>query len=157
MATATKSAPVKDANAEDPKDAAGDGSKGKGGKKKLLMIVAVVLLAAGGAWFFLLRGGGPPPPPVPGVVVALEPVTLNLADGHYLKLGLALQATKAAKEAPDGSKALDIAIAMLSDRPPAELTSAKARAEVKKKLVEKVDEAYEHEVMDVYFTQFVMN
>src|SRR3712207_3018556 len=48
--------------------------------------------------------------PEPGVVVVLDPVTINLADGHYLKLAMTLQATADVAEEPDGSKALDIAI-----------------------------------------------
>ena len=41
---------------------------------------------------------------------------VNLADGHYLKLKLALQATDRRPEAPDGSKALDIAIDLFSNQ-----------------------------------------
>src|SRR5215212_6087609 len=83
----------------------------KGGKKKRLIIVAVVLvLAGGGAYQFLGRGPSVPKAPEPGEVVKMDAIQLNLADGHYLKLGLALQATADAAEAPEGSKALDLAI-----------------------------------------------
>ena len=45
-------------------------------------------------------------PPKPGEVVTLEPIQINLAAGHYLRIGIALQLTAKAHEA-DGSKALD--------------------------------------------------
>ena len=134
----------------------------KGGKKKLLMIGApavLVLLAA--VWFLFLK---PPSEeekaaaakPKEGEVVKLDPIQINLADGHYLQLGLALQATDKAHEPPAGAKALDLAIHHFSNLEMAELDSAKEREEAKKVLKKEVDEAYHHEVMDIYFTQFVM-
>lgn len=146
MATATKEkteAPVE-----------GTEEKKKGGKKKLLVIAVLLVAVLGAGYFFFLKPSGPAKPQ-PGAVIALDPITLNLADGHYLKLGLALQATKAAKETPDGSHALDLAIDLFSGRQVAELGSATAREKLKKQLGEEVDKAYEGDVMGVYFTQFV--
>ncbi|MER7009605.1 flagellar basal body-associated FliL family protein, partial [Dactylosporangium sp. NPDC000555] len=81
-------------------------------------------------------------------------------DGHYLKLKLTLQATTEAAEAPDGSKALDIAIDLYSGRKMDELMSNAERDRTKKDLVAKVVEAYtkdkKKEVMDIYFTTFVI-
>jgi flagellar FliL protein len=134
-----------------------DGAVGAKSKKKLLVVFALVLALGAGGYVFLGKGGGDKAEaaPKPGAVVPLEAIHLNLAGGHYLKLGLALQATADAHEAPDGSKALDIAIDLLSNRPLAELNDATAREEVKAELVHKVTKAYDHEVMDVYFTEFV--
>jgi flagellar FliL protein len=128
----------------------------KKGKMKLIIIVVVVLALGGGAYMMFFKKKGPAPPPKPGAVVALDPITINLAGGHFLKLGLAIQATAAVKEAPDGSKALDLAVNELSNRTIAELSSNKVRNAIKAELKEKVVEAYEHEVMDIFFTQFVM-
>ncbi|MBG0833301.1 flagellar basal body-associated FliL family protein [Planomonospora sp. ID67723] len=152
MATAKlKAAP----DAEEAKDG------GKKSKKKLFIIAGAVLVvvAAAAAYFLLFAGSGEPaeePKPEPGAVAALDAITINLADGHFLKLKLALQATKEVKEAPDGSKALDLAINQFSNRPVDELSSDKARNLAKKELLEKVEKAYEGEVMDIYFTEFVM-
>jgi hypothetical protein len=57
---------------------------------------------------------------------------------------------------PDGSKALDIAISEFSNRPLAELASNAARDKAKAELRKKINKAYEGHVMDVYFTEFVM-
>ena len=132
--------------------------KKKGGKKKLIIIGVLVLVLGGVGYKFTLgRRSGPEqePEPVAGKVIPLESINLNLAGGHYLKFGMALQATTLAVEDPDGSKALDIAIDLLSNRSLNELASTEARDRYKKQLVKKVDEAYEGEVMDVYFTEFV--
>jgi flagellar FliL protein len=127
-------------------------------KKKLIMIVVLVLVLGGVGYVFLGRGGGKAeaaPKPVPGKVVPLEAIHVNLAGGHYLKVGMALQATDTVAEAPDGSKALDIAIETFSGKTLAQLNDVKARDAIKHELVHKVDEAYEGEIMDIYFTEFV--
>ncbi|WP_433040324.1 flagellar basal body-associated FliL family protein [Dactylosporangium sp. CS-033363] len=136
----------------------------KGGKKKLIMIIAIaVVLLGGGAGGYLMfkpKTAAAEPEPTPGVVSVLDAVTINLADGHYLKLKMTLQATTDAAEAPDGSKALDLAITEYSGRKMDELMSNAERDRTKKELVEKVVKAYtvekKKEVMDIYFTTFVI-
>jgi flagellar FliL protein len=137
----------------------------KGGKKKLIVIIAIALVAVlgggiGGYLAFAPKKAEAEPAPTPGVVSVLDAITINLADGHYLKLKMTLQATTEAAEAPDGSKALDIAIELFSNRDEAELLTADGREKAKKELVGKVVKAYTEEkkkhVMDVYFTTFVI-
>jgi len=147
--------------------AAGAGEDGaKKSKKKLLLVLPLVLLLAGGAvWFFLLRGSGgegaaaKKEEPKPGAVVALDSVNINLADGHYLKLKLALQASADVAEAPDGSKAQGIAGDQLTGMGMAELQTAKGRQHAQEKLTEAIVKAYTEEdtetVIDVYYPEFV--
>jgi flagellar FliL protein len=135
-----------------------DGDAAKGGKKKLILILAVVLLAAAGAaYFFLLAPGkAAAEEPVPGEVVALEPVAVNLAGGGYLKIGIALQLTEGVGgegAAPDGSKALDLIIGTFSQAQPADVTGA--RDALKEALEEKIVEAYDGDVMGIYYTEYV--
>lgn len=130
-------------------------------KKKLIIIFVVLLLGLGGAgYFFVLKpGGGESGPPEPGVVVPLDHVQINLAEGHYLRLGLSLQLTTAVSSEHggelDGSKALDAAIEVFSGRTVAEVAKEGQREKLKKDLVKRLEERYEGEVMDVYFTEFV--
>jgi flagellar FliL protein len=129
----------------------------KGGKLKLIIIAVVVLAVLGGAgyWFFL-KPAGKAAPPEPGLVVKLEPIQINLTADHYLKVGIALQATKDAGADPiDGSKALDATIALFSGQSMEELASPDHRRKMKKRLEKELDKAYEHKVMGVYFTDFV--
>lgn len=126
-------------------------------KKKIMLLgVAVVLLTvAGVAGKTMLAGPKGPEKPEAGAVVPMDALTINLANGHYLKLKLALQTTADA-EKPDGSQALDLAISRYSHRDMAEFSSAAGLAKAKGELLEAVQEAYEGHVMDIYFTEFVM-
>ncbi|NAZ84215.1 flagellar basal body protein FliL [Kineococcus sp. R8] len=153
-----------------------------GGKKKKLIVIALgaVLLLGGGAGgtYMLVKPAAAAEEEhveevlVAGDVTALDPITLNLADGHYLKLGIALQATLAEAgghgggSGPDGSKALDLAIAEFSGLTTAELSDPAKRQQYKDALQEKIVKAYEEPaveegahphkvVMGIYFTQFV--
>lgn len=128
--------------------------EGGGGKLKLILVLVVALaVTAAAAWFFVLRPSGPEEP-VPGEVVALEPIQINLAAGHYLRIGLALQLTETAHDV-DGSKALDAAIEIFSGVEMSELTRARQRGEYKHQLEESLHESYHGDVMGVYFTEFV--
>jgi flagellar FliL protein len=150
------------------KDAEDAKEKKSGGKKKLLIIIiaAVVVLLGGGAgaYFAFFAGGNSKavahPEPTPSAVVPMDPITLNLADGHYLKISIALQTTTDAAEGVDGSKALDILISEFSNLSVDELSTNKQREALKKELIEQVVKGYTEEeketVMGVYFTEFVI-
>jgi flagellar FliL protein len=141
---------------KDTKDGAADAAdEPKKSKKKLLILVAVVLAAVGGGAYFFLGGSSEPAPPEPGKVFALDAITVNLTDGHFLKLRFALQATADVAEDLDGSKALDLAVDEFSNKSVADLGDA-GRKKHKAALKKKVVEAYEGEVMDIYVTDFVM-
>ncbi len=164
MATLAPPAPTEAASADAP-------AAKKGGRKRLLVVLPVLLAVAAGGWMFLKPG-----PPAnatekiePGPVVQLEAITLNLSDGHYLKLGLALQLTEQAGEEAaaahaegpaeplvDGAKALDAAISVLGDRTYAQLLAKGGRAKAKTAVEAEIKHRYEGKVMGVYLTQFVM-
>ena len=129
-----------------------DGSSG-GGKKKILVVALVVVVALAAGWWFFLKPSAPKEPE-PGEVMTLEPIQVNLADGHYLRIGIALQLTADAHEA-DGSRALDAVIDLFSGVDQAELVKAGQRHEFKEHLEERLHEDYHGDVMEVYFTEFV--
>ncbi|MBA2955770.1 flagellar basal body-associated protein FliL [Nocardioides sp. MAH-18] len=123
----------------------------KGILKKAGIGVAVLAVIAGAAWWFVLK---PAPPPEPGEILKLDAIQINLAEGHYLRLGLGLQMTSTAHEL-DGSKALDAAIDLFSGRELEYLQQNVRRAELKEKLMHRLEESYHGDVMEVYFTEFV--
>jgi flagellar protein FliL len=126
--------------------------KPKRSKKKLVIIlVAVLALGGGGYWFTRPK---PEAAPKPGEVVKLDPIQVNLASSHYLRLGIALQLVAGAAEA-DGSKALDAAIAEFSGIEMAEVNDPAKREVYKKQLEKELEHRYEGDVMGVYFTEFV--
>ena len=133
-----------------------------GGKKKLILILVVVLLAAAGAaYFFLFAGSGEAAAeePVPGEVLALEPIAVNLAGGGYLKIGVSLELTTdgAAGEKLDGSKATDLVISTFSQAAPADVTGARdaLKAALQQKIVKAYTENGKELVMDIFYTQYV--
>jgi flagellar FliL protein len=111
----------------------------------------------------LAEGAAAPAPIVEGMgsVLALDSVTVNLSDGHYLKLGLALQLAEGvdatqAKDSSLGSKALDLALDTLSKHSMNDLTKPSTRDELKSDLGFEVCRQYDDKVTTVYFTEFVM-
>jgi flagellar FliL protein len=164
-----------------PSKAAADGKAPRGGKGNLAPAVVVAVGLLGGGFLFGGKSAAPAPAaaaPAPveeesaehgGPIVSIDPITLNLADDHYLKVGLALQ-LKAPEEESGGhggseaepmaegetAKALDQAISLLSQRTMAQLSNAESRAQVKEQLAELIGEAYDGQVTGVYFTEFVM-
>jgi len=139
----------------------------KKSKKKLMIIViaAVVLLGGGGggAYFMLKpkKASAAVKEPAKGVVVTMETgLTINLADGHYLKLAFTIQETAdAGSEAIDNSEAIDLAINQYTGMDIAELEAEKGRDASKEELLAAIEKAYNEKdkqiVMDIYYTQFV--
>lgn len=154
------------------------------GKKKGNLVPAIIIavgLVLGGK----MMGGGGSAATVatavetttttaaPGPVVKIDPITLNMADGRFLRVGLGFQLSAesaeggaghgAAPAEPDTSdaagqyaKALDIAIEVLGGARYQELVDPAGREAAKQELVEKLKEAYHEAIEDVYFTEFVL-
>ena len=171
-----------EAEAEGEETAKGKKGKDKGKAKSNLVpaIVVAIGLIGGGK----LMGGGEAEttaaagePAVTtttvhesGPVVVLDPITLNMSDGRYLKVGLALELKEKKEEGKEKDKgkggdtdptkgyarALDIAIAVLGGQTYDGLVSAEGRSQAKAALAERLHEAYGDKVYDVYFTEFVM-
>lgn len=137
-----------------------------GGRSRMRLVVVLVLvlaLAGGGAWWFLFRGGeeaaAAEAAPETGPVVDLEPMTLVLADGRYLKLGLSLEVTEEAahtEEGVNGAKARDAAIDILGARTYQQMLAVKTRKAAVRTLDKEIRERYDGEVLAVYLTEFVM-
>jgi flagellar protein FliL len=131
--------------------------------KKMLMIIvvaAVVLLGGGAGAFFMMKNSSAEAAPAKGTVVSIkDPLTVNLADGHYLKLAFSLQQTADAAEDVDTSEATNLAIDEYTGKSVAELSTEKGREAIKEDLLAKIVKAYTEDgtkmVMDIYYTQFV--
>lgn len=122
--------------------------------KKVLVLAVVVLVAGAAVWFTMLKPSAEPTEPVAGEVVALDPIQINLAGGHYLRAGIALQLVEGAHEV-DGSKALDALIEVYSGTDMSELVGAEPREAKREALVSELQHRYHDEVIGVYFTEFV--
>jgi flagellar basal body-associated protein FliL len=96
-----------------------------------------------------------------GPILELDSVTVNLADGHYLKLGLGLQLPEGTlmeeiESEGIGAPALDKAIELFSTRTMQDLVPAKNRSELRGQLGYELCTAHESIISKVYFTDFVM-
>ena len=155
------------APAAEGEQAKADKPKGKGN------LVPAVVLAVGllGGGYFMSQGGGKAASAAEapttsstialGEVVKLDSVTLNLADGHFLKVTMALQLGKggvAADLTKSGrtARAANIALTVLQHKTLAELTPPAARQEAQDEISTKVHEAFGEEVVSVYWLEFVM-
>jgi len=149
MSTTTAAAPGTD-----------EAGQAKGGGRKKMMMLALVAVVAAAVYMLVLKpkdaAAAAPPKPKPGAVVELDPITINLAAGHFLKVGLSLQASADAGEAVPGAKALDAAIALFSGRTVESLAKSEGREKAKAALIKAISERYENKVYDIYFTDFVM-
>ena len=138
----------------------------KKSKLRIVVVVLAVLRVAGGVYMFLGKGSSEAPAVaepvaavavVKGAVIPLDPMFINLKNERFLKLGLALQTTIMGDKAElDGSMAKDAAIEVFSDQDVAQLMSETGRATLKEELIELVTESYGTQVIDIYFTEFVM-
>ncbi|MCL2468323.1 MAG: flagellar basal body-associated FliL family protein [Micrococcales bacterium] len=139
----------------------GEEPKPKGRSKKKLIIIAagvVALVAVAAAYFLVLAPGGEEHdgPARPAAIVQFEPHSLNLADGHYLRLGFALELSKGGEAKLDPAPALDAAIIVFSGRTVAEVTNPEIREELRAELLAKIQEIYgEDLVMGVKFSDYV--
>ncbi|WP_433792349.1 flagellar basal body-associated FliL family protein [Actinoplanes sp. CA-252034] len=139
----------------------------KKSNKMMMIVIALVLVVLGGGGagaFFMLRGDSAEAAeekPKKGIVtVAESTITVNLADGHYLKLGFAIQQTEESGDhAIDLSEAYQLVIDEYTGRTIAELSTAEGRAKIKEELLTELIKTYTvedvKEVMDIYYTSFV--
>jgi len=123
-------------------------------RRSVIAVLIVVLLLGAGAYFVLKPSSGASKPE-PGAVDPLDSIQINLAGGHYLRLGIALQLRKGAASDLDGSKALDAAINLFSGQSMGELDQGQPRNSLKAKLGQQLSSLYDGDVMGVYFTEFV--
>ena len=168
---------------KEKKAAAPDGAEAteKPPKNKKVMIGgvvgAIVLFIAGGK----VMGGGPTKTVIKivtttttipeGKVVALDAITMNLADGHLLKVGIGFQLEyeklagaaegegAPAADTTDPTKgyarALDIVIDELGKHTMNDL-AGEGRAVAKEALVKRLEKTFHGKIENVYFHQFVM-
>lgn len=159
------------AKAKKAKETPSEGDEESSGSKKQKLLIGVAIVALLGGGYVMTSGGGSadaaaapeaPAAPVAGAVVSLETITLNLADGRFLKVGLALQLVEGVAAPADAeiqgfaAPALDEAISMLGSLSYAELVAPGGRDTAKARLSERIGARYDGDVMGVYFTELVM-
>ena len=161
------------------------------GKRRMIVVGALCLGLAAGGYLISGRmaGGAAPaagatteeevvePEPEVGEIVDLEPVNVNLADGHYLRIGVSLglsahvegEAGEEAAAASHGeageetgttfptAPAADLVLSTFSGRSIEQLADDAGREAARHDLLEGIHAYYgEEEILTVFFTEFVM-
>lgn len=136
--------------------------KKKSKRKKLIIILVAVLVLGAGAKFMLGgsgKKGGAPAAPKPGPTLALDAVTVNLAGGHYLRVGVTVEFTDkvSASALPDASVATDQTITYFTGQDAAPLETAAGLGQAKAGLKGKIAKAYPDDpIFDLLFTSWVV-
>src|SRR5688500_3891943 len=143
-------------------------------KKKLIIIASVALVAAlGGYKFVFAKEAEPKPAKIHGDVYVLgKDFLVNLSDGHYAKLGVAIVVDHGAAvpagggghgaappKPPEGYGPLpqeaavrDIVTDTLTDVHDDELTEREGREELKDRILKRVKQATDVPIHEVLFT-----
>lgn len=125
-----------------------------------IVLAGIVLLGAGaaGTYFLFLKEPGPPPPPEPGAMVQMEPMTISLANKHFLKVQIAIELVQGEADPAtfETIKASQLVIDTFSNLEREELTSNAARKDLTAQLLTGLQDTYPKEVYAVYLTQFVI-
>jgi flagellar protein FliL len=125
--------------------------------KKGIMLIVGVLVVVFVAYKFFLAPKPKPGPPAPGDIVSLQANTLNLTDGHYLKIAVDVQLVKgkATVTSFQVSNAEQLVINEFSDRTVVSLSTNPAREALTTQLETAMKKAYPGEIYQIYLTQFV--
>ena len=136
-------------------------------KRSPVMLAALLFVGlAAGVGISKATGGSstPPggePPPEPGEIAVIEPINVNLAGGHFLRIGVGAQLTKKVPDKGEawvkvkGSKVADAIITVFSGRELAVVQSTQGRLEGVHELEKQVTESTEGEVMKIYLSEYV--
>jgi len=147
-----------------------------GGGRLRLVIGAVVLVALGVLAGGKVLGGSASPAAATastttttepdGPITTVESITVNLADGRFLKLGLAFEVHDAAEYPPAGvevdeytkgfAREIDASIMVLSAFTYDQLVAPDGKAGAKAALLERLREVSDDAIRDVLFHEFVM-
>ncbi|UDY37191.1 flagellar basal body-associated FliL family protein [Dermatobacter hominis] len=160
MTATTTRTPTADEGGETPSPSAPAPAK----KGRFPVVVAAVVLAVGlvGAAFVLRGGGGAaeevePEPPKAGEVVPLDALTLNLADGHLARVGVAVELTESTtaadwEKAGGPSRMSDSVISRIGALRAEEVTAER----VKDELHDAGADRFGDEFHGVYLTELVV-
>ena len=148
-----------------------------GGLLRTVVIVFLLIGIAGVGFVMGGRGGAAPAAPAAadgataeaekeaeaekkGPIVEMEAINVNLAEGHYLRIAVALGLSPEVKlkegEEFDKAAASDVVLGTFSGMLMADLTSAEGREKAREHLLTALEPHYGNEVVHVYFTEFVM-
>lgn len=148
--------------------------KSGGGKSLFTTIgVSIALIGVGVVVGGKLGGGGAAPVAAEPVVettlpesekvkalVDLDPINVNLADGHYLRVAVSLGLDHVVKAKKGyefkSAPASDVVLKTFTGKTMDELSTPEGRDHAREEIAEALEPFYGHEIVSLYFTEFVM-
>jgi flagellar protein FliL len=134
-------------------------------KSPVMLIVLLVVGLLGGVGVSKMMGGSSgaaaEPPPEAGEIANIEAININLANGHFLRVAVGAQLTKAVPEKAEawvkteGAKVRDGLIKVFSGKDLASVQSTTGREELVREVEEAVSESTEKQVMKIYLAEYV--
>jgi len=148
-------------------DEDGDGKpKGKSRKSLILIIVALIVLGGGGTAFFMLRGHAAEPTAEDGKgLLVFDPFIVNLADSggsRFLRVNLQLvvaeesEAKELTEEPVKMKRVRSTILELLAVQKSESLVTDEGKQSLKKSILERASKALGTRVLDVFFSEFVV-
>lgn len=139
----------------------------KGGKNKIVMIVVAVAVLGVGAKMTVFKtpaaeaGEATTTTMAGGDLVPVDAMSVNLADGHYLKIGVAIELVegedaKYFTKSGYPNKIRDLIITTAASKTMDELASAEGKEAFREYLDKGAEKLYKEHYHGIYFTEFVM-
>jgi flagellar FliL protein len=163
-ATDTRSPDAEDAPEETPAEPVATVVKKRSNLVPAIVVAVGLIVAA-----FLMK---PAPAPaeekeaeeveiIPGEMATIEPITLNLSDGHYLRLGVGVELVEGVPageflEGGHAAKFKDLMIAEVGDLTVDQVTTSEGREALKETLRGGAHHLFEEEFSELYFTEAVV-
>ncbi len=153
----------------------GEDQDTKGGKLKIIIAAAVLVVGGAVLGAKVLGGGGSADAGAagptttttepPGMISAMDVITLNLADGRFLKLGVAFEIHDGVEYPVNVNKddstmgfarEIDATITLMSGYTYEALAAPDGKTKAKAALLEQLVAISDDAIKDVYFHEFVM-
>ena len=140
-------------------------------KKRSNLLPAIVIAVGLVVGAFLMKPSAPAPegdaaaeeePEIlPGEMATIEPITLNLSDGHYLRLGVGIELVEGVPageflEGGDADRFKDLMISEVGGMTIEQVSTTDGREALKSTLRHGAEELYGEEFSEIYLTEAVV-
>ena len=126
--------------------------------KKVLFLVVLAVLAVGGGVFYFLHNKSQTQTISSFKIMEIEPVVINLADGHYIRIAIALGYSGDENELREKLPVInDILITTVGAMTSKELVSPEGKELLKENLLLKINSALsEVKVKNIFYREFIV-
>jgi len=129
-------------------------------KKVLILLLVVAMVAGGGGLFYVVQKGkkNEQKTATSFEIMELEPVVINLSDGHYIRIAIALGYTGDESELKNKLPAInDVLITTVGAMSSKELISPEGKELLKENLLLKINSVLSRvQVRNIFYREFIV-